>query len=300
MMKLAGHTMGTPEYTLFEAIDLFSSIGLEGIEIIIQTDGYKSALPLDASDQEINELIQKLKNSKLVVSGLTPYLNLYNSLDESIRQKDCNALKRVIDIARALNAGFIRIYGGKLVEGEDDNDGKKLAQLVKSMRECGNYAGQFNIRLCLENHFGTMTTSATETARIIKAIDHPFVGILYDQANIAFFPAEEYSEAIELQKDKIFYVHCKDLVYRGGKPEKAKFTMVSHVNPDDRTVRSRIPGEGILDWPGILKKLTSIGYSGWVSLEYERRWIQTDLPEASVGMPVGFKYIRDILKELSI
>ena len=299
MMKIAGHTMGTPEYTLFEAIDLFSKMGLEGIEIIVQTDGYKSALPFDAPEQEISNLIEKLKNSGLKVSGLTPYFNLYNSTDESVRQQECNNLKRVIDIAKKLNAGFIRIYGGKLVDGEDDADGKKLSQLVKSMRECGDYAGQFNIRLCIENHFGTMTTNAAETARVVKAVDHSHVGVLYDQANIAFFPAEEYNEAIELQKDKIFYVHCKDLVYKDGKPQKPKFTMVTNVNPEDRTVRSKIPGEGILDWPAILKKLVSIGYDGWISLEYERRWIQTDLPEASKGMPVAFEYIKNILKTLN-
>jgi sugar phosphate isomerase/epimerase len=290
--------MGTPEYSLFGAIDLFSSIGLEGIEIIIQTDGYKSALPLNAEEGEIRDLIKKLEDSKLLVSGLTPYLNRYNDLDEGTRRKECGDLKRVIDLAVKLGAGFIRIYGGKLVEGEDDREGKKLAQLVKSMRDCGDYAQQGGIKLCLENHFGTMTTSASETAKIIGAVDHPNVGILYDQANIAFFPAEEYEEAIEIQKGKIFYVHCKDLVYRNGVPEKPRFNMVSHVNPEDRTVRSRIPGEGILDWRGILKKLKASGYDGWISLEYERRWIQTDLPEASTGMPAAAEYIKSIIREL--
>jgi sugar phosphate isomerase/epimerase len=290
--------MGTPEYSLFEAIDLFSKIGLEGIEIIIQTDGYKSALPFNAPEGEIRDLIKKLEDSRLPVSGLTPYLNLYNDIDEGIRQKECDDLKRVIDMAVKLGAGFIRIYGGKLVEGEDDREGKKLAQLVKSMTWCGDYAKQGGIKLCLENHFGTMTTGAAETIRIIRAIDHPNVGILYDQANIAFFPAEEYEAAIELQRGKIFYVHCKDLVYRNGVPEKPKFNMVSHVDPEDRTVRSRIPGEGILDWKGILKKLNASGYDGWISLEYERRWIQTDLPEASIGMPAAARYIRSIIGEL--
>ena len=143
-----------------------------------------------------------------------------------------------------------------------------------------------------------MTTTAARTAEIIKAIDHPNVGILYDQANIAFFPAEDYEEAIELQKDKIFYVHCKDLVYKGGIPQKPKFSMVSHVSEDERTVSSRIPGQGILYWPGILKKLKEIGYDGWISFEYERRWQKIDLPDASIGMPQAAEYIKGILKEL--
>ena len=234
----------------------------------------------------------------LEVSGLTPYLNLFNSTDEDIRKKECESLKKVIDIADFLDAKNIRIYGGKFVDGEEDPDGKKLEQLVKSMRECGDYCSQFGIRLCMENHFGTMTTTAARTAEIVNIINHPNVGILYDQANIAFFHAEEYEEAIELQKDKIFYVHCKDLVYRDGKSQKPKFTMVSHINEEDRTVHSRIPGQGILNWPGILKRLKEIGYDGWLSLEYERRWQQLDLPEASVGMPIGAKYIKDILAAL--
>lgn len=297
-MKISGHTMGTPEYSLFEAIDLFKEIGMDGIEIIVQTDGYPCAIPFNATQDQMVEIKRKIQDAGLLVSGLTPYLNLFNSLDEDIRKKECDDLKRVIDMANFLETKNIRIYGGKFVDGEEDPDGKKLEQLVKSMRECGDYCAQYGIRLCLENHFGTMTTTATRTAEIINIIDHPNVGILYDQANIAFFPAEEYEEAIELQKDKIYYVHCKDLVYRNGEAQKPKFTMVSHIDEEDRTVNSRIPGQGILDWPNIIKQLNNIGYEGWLSLEYERRWQKIDLPDASIGLPIAIKYIKDIIASL--
>ncbi len=297
-MKISGHTMGTPEYSLFEAIDLFAKIGLDGIEIIVQTDGYPCAIPLEADKRQLEEVKKKVKEAGLAVAGLTPYLNLFNSMDEAVRVKECNDLKKVIDMAHFLDTKRIRIYGGKFVDGEDDSDGKKMAQLIKSMRECGDYCSQYDIKLCLENHFGTMTTSAERTAEIIKAIDHPNVGILYDQANIAFFPAEEYEEAIRLQKDKIYFVHCKDLVYRGGKPQKPKFTMVSHINENERTVNSRIPGQGILNWPAILKGLKANGYDGWISLEYERRWQKLDLPDASIGMAQAADYIKNIIAAL--
>lgn len=135
---------------------------------------------------------------------------------------------------------------------------------------------------------------------IVNAIDHPNVGVLYDQANLAFFPAEEYARAIDLQREKIYFVHCKDLVYRNGRPQKPRFSNVSHVDENERTVHSRIPGQGILDWPAILRKLKEIGYDGWISLEYERRWQQLDLPDASEGMPQGAGYIRSILEELEV
>ena len=37
-MKIVGHTMGTPEATVIEAIDLFAHLGLDGIEIICSDD----------------------------------------------------------------------------------------------------------------------------------------------------------------------------------------------------------------------------------------------------------------------
>lgn len=297
-MKISGHTMGTPEYTLNEAIDIFSKIGFDGIEIIIQQDGYKCAIPQEASMDYVKEVKKQVEDAGLEVSGVTPYLNLYNDLDEKIRVHECDMLKRAIDMGNELGAKSVRIYGGKFIPGESDYE-LKLDQLVKSMRECGDYTGDSEIRLSLENHFSTMTTSAAETMKIVNAIDHKKVGILYDQANIAFFPAEEYEEAIAIQKEKIFFVHCKDLVYRGGVPQKPKFTMVSHVNEEDRTVYSRVPGRGILNWPGILKTLKKEAhYDGWISLEYERRWQPQDLPEAHIGMKEGCEYIRNIINAL--
>ncbi len=280
-MKIAGHTMGTPEYSLPEAIQLFASMGLDGIEIIVQTDGYRCALGLHDSESQIDTTGQQIVDAGLAVAG----------------QSDCADLRKVIDMARRLAAPCIRVYGGKLVTGEDDADGAKLDRLVKSLRECGDYAADRDVKLCLENHFGTMTTSATRTAEILRAIDHPAVGVLYDQANIAFFPAEDYKEALALLAGRIFHVHVKDLVYRTGAGPLV-CSEVARVDESVRTVHSRIPGEGILDWPAILKDLAASGYDGWLSLEYERRWQTIDLPEAAIGMARAHKYIRSCLAAL--
>lgn len=296
-MKLAGHTMGTPEYTLPEAIQLFSTIGLDGIEIILQTDGYQCALSLFAGEDEIEATKRLCQQAGLAIPSVTPYMNLFNSLDEDERLHECQLLCRAIDVACRLGASTVRVYGGKLVTGDEDHCNEKLDRLVQSMRYCGDYARPKGIKLCLENHFGTMTTSAKITSEIVHAIDHPNVGILYDQANLAFFPAEEYKEAIALQRDKIFFVHVKDLVYRG-EPKPLVCSEVSHISEEERTVHSRIPGEGILDWPAILQCLKDSGYDGWLSLEYERRWQTIDLPEASVGMRQACRTIKQILSNL--
>ena len=290
-VKLAGHTMATPEFDVFEALRFFKKLGLDGAEIVVQT-GYESGIPYEADDAFVRRVREEADALGIAVAATTPYLNRYNDLDEAVRQKEVAMLKRVIDMTRILGGGSIRIYGGAFQDEETDPDGAKLAQLVKSLWECGDYAAQYGIRLSIENHFGTMTTTAHRTMEVIKAIGHPNVGVLYDQANLAFFPAEEYEEALALQKDHIFYVHVKDLVYRGGKPQKFRSDSVSHISEEIRTVYSRFPGDGVLDWPAILRGLRDIGYDGWLSLEYERRWGKQDLPVATEGLPVCVERLR--------
>ena len=52
-MKIAGHTMGTPEYTVNEAIELFHRIGADGAEIVVQ-DGYCSGIPCDCDEKSLS------------------------------------------------------------------------------------------------------------------------------------------------------------------------------------------------------------------------------------------------------
>ncbi len=290
-MKLAGHTMATPEFDVFEALRFFAKLGLDGAEIVVQT-GYESGIPYEADDAFIQRVKDEADSLGLKIAGVTPYLNRYNALDEKVRHGEVTALNRVIDMAQILGAESVRVYGGAFADNETDPGGTKFSQLVKSMRECGEYAARYGIQLSIENHFGTMTTTAQSTMKAIKAINHTNVGILYDQANLAFFPAEEYREAIALQKGWIRYVHVKDLVYRGGVPGKFKSDSVSHISEEIRTVYSRFPGDGILDWPAILQELKDNGYDGWLSLEYERRWGKQDLPAATEGLSVCVERLR--------
>ena len=44
-MRLAGHTLGTPDHTVPQALKLFRAAGLDAAEVIYQ-DGYTSGLPL--------------------------------------------------------------------------------------------------------------------------------------------------------------------------------------------------------------------------------------------------------------
>ena len=293
MYKIAGHTMGTPEYTVTEAIELFHEIGLDGAEIVIQDD-YKSGLPTDCPQELLEEVKACAQANNIDIIALTPYNSRFNSLDEEVRQSEIKAIEKVIDYCEFFGAKVIRIYGGNIAPGEEDHWEEKHLRLVQSMRALGDAAAKKGVTLVIENHFNTMTMSAKQTADTIREIGHPNVKILYDQANLTFTGNEEWQEAIEIQRGLVGHMHVKDLVFKGQNRAFVGNDDVSHPDEDSRNVITRIVGEGIIEWPAILRQMKADGYDGWLSLEYERRWHPDDIPDASIGMKKSAEYLKTI------
>lgn len=291
-MKIAGHTMGTPEYTLTEAIQLFHDIGIDGAEIVVQ-DGYQSGLSRALTKEELDSVKDAAAKAGIEIAALTPYNSFFNDLDDAKRQQEIEDIEKVIDACAYLGAHYIRIYGGNLQAGDTEALPERRARLVEAMRTLGDKAAEKDVTLVIENHFNTMCVSAKESADMIAEINHPNVRILYDQANLSFTGKEDYRTAIAIQQQYVAYMHVKDLVFKEG----VEFSSdeVSHPDESKRNVYSRIVGEGVVPWPEILKSVKEHGYDGWLSMEYERRWHPDDIPDASIGMKKGAEYLRKLI-----
>lgn len=295
-MQLAGHTMGTPAMTVPQALHLFSDLGLDAAEIVWQDD-YLSAIPEAASDDDLREVRALASDLGLDISCLTPYMTAINSLDAAERARDMARFERCIQAAEMLSCPNIRVYGGRYLPGDQGRE-EKWTRLVESLQILGPRAALSEVTLCVENHFNTMTVTAADTAALMRAVDAPGVGVLYDQVNLAFTHNEPYEQAIPLQRPWIRYVHVKDLVFiNPDLPFNA--ADVARVVPEERTVRSRVVGEGIMDWPAILADLRAGGYDGYLSMEYEYRWHPQDLPPPEEGFRRGSEYLRRVLAGLS-
>ncbi|MDE6960632.1 MAG: sugar phosphate isomerase/epimerase, partial [Lachnospiraceae bacterium] len=274
--------MGTPEYTVQEALALFHRIGLDGAEIVVQDD-YRCGIPTDCGEETLAALKETAQKLGIQIIALTPYNSRFNSLDEKVRLAEMEGIRKVIGYAKYLGARYIRIYAGNFAAGDQDPEGKMLEKLVESMQVLGEEAKREGVVLVMENHFNTMTVSAAQSIEAARRIGHPNVGILYDQANLAFTLQEDYQTAIPLQMEKVAYVHVKDLQFKEGNLPFVS-DQVSHPKEEERNVVTRIVGQGDLDWMGILQMMHDYGYGGWLSLEYERRWHPDDIPDASIGM----------------
>ncbi|MCB2224466.1 MAG: sugar phosphate isomerase/epimerase [Actinobacteria bacterium] len=296
MNRLLGHTLGTPDLPLLDALELFADAGLDGAEVI-WLDDYASAIP--ESDDGTAAGAAKAAADRLGISigGLTPYVSDINSLDEEVRRREMDRLRAAIRTASDLECGRIRVYGGTLMGGETpDIVAARWERLVASLVELGPYALTHGVVLCVENHFATMTESAEETVRLMQEVDSPGVGILYDQANLAFTHREEYEEAVAIQAPWIRHVHVKDLEFID--PDRRLTpAAVSHIDKATRIHMSRMIGDGILDWTSIIRAVEATGYDGAYSLEYEYRWNPEDLPEPQDGFPESNRRFRSYFEE---
>ena len=263
--------MGTPEASVLEAIDLFASLGMDGIEIIC-ADDYGCGITLETPAADLQDLRQRTSAAGLVVAGLVPYTKDMNHPDASARDKAVADLKRAVDIAAALACPAVRVFGGHEVSPSEQ--GTALGWLAESLRQAGEYAGTAGVQLNIENHMDTMATSAEMTMAIARAVDLPNVGVLYDQANLAFMNSEAYEMAIALQGPRIQHVHVKDFYWDGTERIAA------------------VLGRGILPWEPIVGALTDVGYDGFYSIEYERRWFPEQLPPPAVGMKQCLEFLR--------
>lgn len=284
MRGMLGHTLGTPDLTLHEALELFSRSGLDGAEIIWQ-DGYLSAIP-ESDDGTVAVSVRKrARELGLLIGALTPYVWGINSLDEAERQAEIGRLTRCIRVAESLDCHRVRIYGGAFSTDEHRaNETEMWSRLVDSLGVLGAVAAEHGVVLCVENHFSTMTESAEQTVRLMRELGLDSVGILYDQANLTFTHCEDHPQAVSEQAPWIRHVHVKDLEWIDPH-RRLRTSTVSRIQDEDRVHWSRMIGDGVLDWPAVVAALDAVGYDGFYSLEYEYRWNPADLPVPSVGFP---------------
>jgi L-ribulose-5-phosphate 3-epimerase len=133
----------------------------------------------------------------------------------------------------------------------------------------------------------------------VRDVDHPAVRVLYDQANLTFTFDEAHEEALEVQRGLIGHVHVKDLVFTDpDKPFVASRT--DRVDKEERAVRSRVVGDGVVPWRAVLAGLRDQEYDGILALEYEYRWHRDDLPDPREGFARSAAHVRSLLAELGV
>jgi sugar phosphate isomerase/epimerase len=154
---------------------------------------------------------------------------------------------RAFEIADRTGARIIRVFSyWRTVRPEEC-----FSRVVEALRGLARQAADRSLIIGLENEHACHISTGEETARLLAAVDHPNLKVVWDPANAIVSGEQPFPDGYaKLPAARIVHVHAKDCTVAAGH----KYTFVEL-------------GTGDIDWKGQIAALARDGYRGWLSLE---------------------------------
>jgi sugar phosphate isomerase/epimerase len=216
---------------------------------------------MDLTDDEIDRATDALRARGIsVISIASPLLKCVlpyaPEVDKRFQQDIFNSrhtfedqprlAERAVAIAKRTGAKIIRVFSyWRTVEPEKcfDDVLKALEMLATQFQKEGLICG-------LENEHACNIATAAESAKVLAALPHPALKLVWDPANALCSGEQPFPLGYaQLPKDRIAHVHAKDCHMDGHKPIWGPL------------------GTRAVDWKGQIAALRNDGYQGYVSLE---------------------------------
>lgn len=268
-MKIAFSTLGCPGWSWNEIFATAKDLGLDGIEIRgVGKEMYapkaKPFLP-----ENIDATMRQIQQGGLALSLLATSATLGIGSPEA----SLSEAKAYIDLAARLGVPYIRV----LIAGRPEPvEGESIQQCARLYRELCEYAAPKGVTPLIETN-GELANS--EVMREFMGGAHENSGVLWDIHHPYRFFEEQPEETCGNIGQWVKYVHIKDSV---GTPAEVQYRMMGYGD---------IP---VLD---ILRLLEKQGYTGFVSLEWVKRW-NPDLQEPGIVFSHFANYMRTLMNQL--
>ena len=271
--KLSFSTIGCPDWD-FKKIVLFAKENnYEGIEI----RGIQRQLDL-LKCNEFNTPENIIETRKFVEDNGIKIVNLgasasLHSKNQAERKRNIEDAKQFIDLAEQLKCPYIRVFPNDFPADQERNETIDL--IAKGLLELGDYAKGSHVTVLLESHGKVIKIEDLET--IMKAAEHPHVGLIWDIVNMWSITKESPAEAYSKLKKYVKHTHIKDLNMVNG---KEKYTLL---------------GKGESPIFEAIDLLINGGYKGYLSFEWEKLW-HPELAEPELALADYPKAIRQHLQ----
>lgn len=272
LMKLGVTTLGCPEWTVEEIAERLPAYGYEGVELRgLGPDLDLTRSPAFQTLAALAQTRQRFLDAGLKVCGIDTSCSFADP-DPVATARNLDEGRRSIDLAEALNAPTIRVFGGAIVAETDRAEAAK--RVAAALLVLGEYAAQASgVSVVLETHDAFST--GAQAAEALRQAAHPRVGVLWDLHH-PFRQGESPEETFAALRPYVKQTHVKD-----SKPGGTYCLL----------------GEGDIPVLEMLRLLKGGGYDGWINLEWEKRWIPA-LADPEVAFPQYAAKLRDYLAEL--
>jgi sugar phosphate isomerase/epimerase len=257
---LAGHTNSYHTYTLDEALAGIAEAGYAGVELSA-VPGWTEHVVLDDDPAELR--------AKLAHHGLTP-VSLSGHSDLTTKEGLAHGVKAVRWAADYGLPVVNTAIGGHWSEDEDES------AFLGNIDELATVAEEAGVVVALEIH-GDIMASGAKTKPLLERIGRESIRVNYDTANCEFYGAVTAVEDLPAIAPYLAHVHLKDKV---GGPREWDFPA---------------PGEGHVDFAGVLQALADAGYTGPCSVEIEFKgepW--PPLAEVTRAMTSSYRHLSSL------
>lgn len=269
-MKLAFSTLGCPGWSWDEIFATAKDVGMDGIEV----RGIENQMSAPRIKVLNGELLPKTKR-RLEQAGMEIcMLTSGASLGLVDTQMCMEEAKDYIDLAAELGTPFVRVL---LTESPQPVRGENIWQAKELYTKLCDYAGKKNVCVLIETSGALANSLAMRD--FMQGIDPKSGGVLWDLHHPYRYYGESPEQTYGNIGEWVKYIHVKDSVL------------------NENEIAYRMMGYGDLPIFDAVKLLYKNGYSGYITLEWVKRWCP-ELQEPGIVFAHYASYMKFLLSQI--
>ncbi|MBH3331796.1 bifunctional sugar phosphate isomerase/epimerase/4-hydroxyphenylpyruvate dioxygenase family protein [Pseudomonas sp. HR1] len=227
--------------TLTEKLEAIAAAGFDGVEIFENDLLYSGASP--------REIRQRAQDLGLAITLFQPFRDFEGNRRERL-QRNLDRAERKFDLMQELGTDLILVCSNTAADSLGDE--RLIADDLQLLAE---RAAPRGLRIGYEAlAWGRHVNTWQQVWRLVKAVDHPNLGVLLDSFHTLSIGGDPAGIA-QIPGDKIFFVQMADAP-----------VLQMDVLEWSRHFRC-FPGQGEFDLAGFLAPILQTGYQGPLSLE---------------------------------
>jgi len=272
-MKLSFSTLGCPDWDLDTIIARAGEYGFDGIEFRgIQDELDVSQLAAFGKNTQTTR--RKMEAAGISVACFASSVSM-SSINQSNESAALDEIKRYVDLCETFRAPYIRIFGGSIGSMSWQEAIDKAAQLLL---KADDILADSTTKILIETHDDWVQSHHLKM--LMQQVNLPRVGVLWDVNHPFMFVGEQPETTCRLLKPWIQHTHWKD----------------SRVQPEsEHGFLPCLMGDGVVPHKRIYHQLREMGYSGFLSLEWEKRWYP-QIPGPEVAFPNYVSYMKKLMQ----
>ena len=256
-LPLGFSTLGCPQWSWSQILDFATTHGFPALELRGLQDKIDITQHPELAAARLADVKRQLADRGLSVVCLGASARMHD-LDSA----QLDEAGRFIDLAHALGTPYVRVFGDKYVDGEPREATRE--RIAANLVKLGERAYNQGVTVLIESH-GDFTDSRS-LRDILERVSMLGVGLLWDAHHTFVASREEPQHTVRQLGRWILHTHLKDSV-----PQRT----------DRRYV---LTGTGEVPVRQQIEALAAIGYRGFYSFEWEKRWHpEIEEPEVAIA-----------------